>query len=115
MPSGCRQPVTMTVRSDPSGRIERMRPPLTSRTNRRPAVALLPDVRLAPVDCETLIRYSVVDGVVIDLIEDSLRQRIRDHGIARVCRQASVTASSNDDVLTSVPPCIGRRPCDAVP
>src|ERR671923_2379095 len=44
MPSGCRQPVTMTFWSEPSAFSEKTRPPLKSRTNRRPMVALLPDV-----------------------------------------------------------------------
>src|SRR5690349_19386111 len=47
--------------------------------------------------------------------EGLFRQGIRDHGVARVRRQASMTASGNDDVLTSVPPRIGHRPRDAVP
>jgi hypothetical protein len=44
MPSGCRQPVTMSFWPEPSALTEKTRPPLKSRTNKRPRVALLPAV-----------------------------------------------------------------------
>src|SRR5438270_10925056 len=51
MPSGIRQSVTMTLRSEPSGFTESTWLPLASRTNRRPIVARPTD---ACSDCEDL-------------------------------------------------------------
>src|SRR5207248_11454137 len=51
MPSGIRQSVTMTLRSEPSGFTESTRLPLASRTNSRPIVARSTD---ACSDCEDL-------------------------------------------------------------
>src|SRR6266516_4270166 len=51
MPSGIRQSVTMTLRSEPSGFTESTRLPLASRTNSRPIVARPTD---ACSDCEDL-------------------------------------------------------------
>src|SRR5437764_1181437 len=51
MPSGIRQSVTMTLRSEPSGFSESTRLPLASRTNSRPIVARPTD---ACSDCEDL-------------------------------------------------------------
>src|SRR6185295_1727926 len=44
MPSGRWQSVTMTFFSEPSGFTVKMRPPLRSRTNKRPAVLLATDL-----------------------------------------------------------------------
>src|SRR5437773_904384 len=51
MPSGIRQSVTMTLRSEPSGFSDSTRLPLASRTNSRPIVARPTD---ACSDCEDL-------------------------------------------------------------
>src|ERR1700719_680716 len=51
MPSGIRQSVTMTLRSEPSGFSDSTRLPLASRTNSRPIVAWPTD---ACSDCEDL-------------------------------------------------------------
>src|SRR5437867_1732288 len=60
MPSGCRHPVTMTFRSEPSWFIERMRPPLRSRTNRRPTAALPLVAREVGFETVPLVMFSLV-------------------------------------------------------
>src|SRR5262245_5277783 len=53
MPSGRRQLVTMVLRSEPSGFIEWIRPPLNSRTNNRPE-RVAPDEALVFATCRAI-------------------------------------------------------------
>src|SRR5262245_24997054 len=53
-PSGLRQPVTIVFASEPSGFMEKIRPPLRSRTNKRPVV-VLSGTRLGLPFCGSII------------------------------------------------------------
>ncbi|HZC49292.1 MAG TPA: hypothetical protein VE244_09550 [Nitrososphaeraceae archaeon] len=58
MPSGCRQSVTMTFRSEPLAFSEKTWPPLKSRTNKRPTVALLPDMTRLGLETSDSVIFS---------------------------------------------------------
>src|SRR5882724_11298203 len=74
MPSGRRQSLTMTLRSEPSGLIEWIRLPLTSRTKSRPTAASRPDLGF---DFELVVRASVTWHLFMSVCSQRLRGRCR--------------------------------------
>src|SRR5712671_4114508 len=74
MPSGRWQSVTMTLRSEPSGLIEWIRPPLSSRTNSRPTAPLRMDLGF---DVEFVTTASVTWHLSMSVCSQRLRGRCR--------------------------------------
>src|SRR5438876_6748727 len=106
MPSGCRQPVTMTCRSEASGLIERMRPPLTSSTNRRP-MPLPVDVRRVPselmrVVLPVLLLACLFCRAYSNVIRDERNRLLRESG--GDCASAVIVRGSRCQRAGGLPP-----------
>src|SRR5947207_14994701 len=121
MPSGRRQSVTMTLRSEPSVLIAWIRPPLTSRTNSRPTAALRTDLGF---DFELVVRASVTWHLSMSVCSQRLRGRCRFQRPVEIrptllqegrkCLLCIIGANSRAELLVLCPHCrldlLAKRP-----